>query len=147
MAQFKDLDEFTQWMKEHDVDISDVYMELASPVKESVDEEACNIKDSIEIRVLSLSDQPNVKIQPLLEGDSKINSNIWYVDGYESCPNTCSTSKVIFKESTLLMNVCDLDGQQTVKLVVEVNGKIEHIPFLLKNACEKSEGYDMIISL
>lgn len=107
-----------------------------------------NVTESIEpknIAIKSLSVQPEIKQVPLSESEG---SNIWYVDEYESIEDgCCGTSKIVYKGSTMLMNVCESEGESTVTLIVEVDGDIARVPFKLDESCNNTSKYDMILSI
>lgn len=98
-----------------------------------------------EIAIKSLSVQPNIR--QVSVNESEYNSNIWYVDSYESVEDACSTSKIEYKGSTMLMNVCESGGESKVSLVVEVDGNIARIEFKLEESCNNTSEYDMILAI
>lgn len=176
MNTFNSIEEFSEWMKANKVDIENLNItpsvdtvgyvhEAGIPI--TTDTVTITTSDStnqqwvisdnsnttitpsptkeVSVIVKSLSDQPEIKVVPLTESEEDINT--WYVDDFESVENACSTSKVMYKGSTLLMNVCESEGVSKVTLIMEVDGKIQHIPFRLEKACQSCEDHDMIISL
>ena len=97
------------------------------------------------IAIKSLSIQPTIKQVTLSE--SKDDNNVWYVDSYESVEDACSTSKIIYKGSTMLMNVCESGGESKVTLIVDVDGDIARMEFKLEESCNNTSEYDMILTI
>lgn len=98
------------------------------------------------VAIKSVSVQPKIKQVPLSEsGESE---NVWYVDEYESVEDACcGTSKIVYKGSSIFMNVCESEGKSTVTLVAEVDGNIVRLPFILDTYCNNTTEYDMILSI
>lgn len=108
--------------------------------------EAARFNETIVVK--SFSEPTKVWMRPLNEcAVGGTVHNVWYVDDYESLEGACSTSKISYKDNTLLMNVCESEGRSTVNLIMEVDNKIHKIPFVLKKSCNNDTGYDMIFFL
>jgi len=101
----------------------------------------------IDVKIKSISESPKIKLRPLSEADSVDVPNVWYVDDFESVEDACGTSKILYNGDIILMNVCESNGQSTVKLIVEIDGKIANLPFILEKSCNNTSGYDIILSL
>lgn len=126
-------------------------IELLESMEES--EGACKCKTVVEsekqkecpVTIDVLPEDTNIKVIPLSESEN--NENVWYVDSFESIEGACSTSKVIFKGDTHLMNVCESEGRSVVSIPVKMTGKVVETKFLLELSCNNEESYDMIVSL
>lgn len=160
--KFESIEALDQWLKESNRNISDIEVyTLHGPgsgttttihVSPPGDDDSINVPSVFEIKdvnieIKSLSESPKIKIEPLNESISEKSQNIWYVDDYESLEGACSTSKIIYKDNTLLMNVCESEGVSTVNLIVEVDKQIHKFPFILKKSCNNDTDHDMIIFL
>lgn len=156
--RFKSIEQFVSWLNENSLNISDIDIKsnclpsehkLVESVSEQVIEESVGAEDKIvepTIEIKSLSTQPRIRTV-LNEAENAEVGNVWYVDDFESVPDACSTSKIVYKGDTFLMNVCESEGQSNVNLVVEVNNEIKRMSFALKKACTAEENYDMILAL
>jgi hypothetical protein len=177
MTTFSSINELEEWLKESELDIKDVEVrriikeenELTSVTSDTItitstdnanqtwvasDNISTSVSvpsvfstEDIKVEVKSLSEQPAYKIMPLSEGADSDSENVWFVDDYESVEGACSTSKILYKGSTLLMNVCESEGVSKVSLILEIDGEIKRVPFKLEKACQSCEDHDMIISL
>lgn len=168
--EFVSIEELSEWLNENSILLGD--LQIGIPIKQCFD---CRSDTTItttmsstlptselltpttiltsecdmgvshpDIEVKSLSDQPLIRITPLSESTG---DNVWYVDDYESLKDACSTSKVTYNGNTLLMNVCEANGKTTVNLILEIAGKISHVPFRLEKSCNRSGDHDMILSI
>lgn len=107
----------------------------------------CTIKDLAEhnVSVKSFSDAPRIKILPLTEDTGK---NTWFVKEYEVVKDACFTGEIKFNGASYLMNICESNGDATVKLILEVDGDIKELPFVLQhNTCAEAKDHDIIIHL
>lgn len=157
--RFKSIEQFVSWLNENSLSISDIDIksnclpgghkltesQSDQIIEEQVIEESATIAEPT-IEIKSLSTQPRIRTV-LNEAENAEAGNVWYVDDFESVPDACSTSKIVYKGDTFLMNVCESDGQSNVNLVVEVNNEIKRMSFALKKACTAEESYDMILAL
>lgn len=50
------------------------------------------------------------------------NTNIIFVDKFESIPNACGTGVIQFEGRTMTLNMCEMDGQTMVYLPTVING-------------------------
>jgi len=149
--KFNSLDDFKSWLNETTYSMSD--LEISTTCLECTEDSSDSqtiVKETKvqEINIKSFSDIPKVKFNFLAESENKEeHPSIWFVDDYESMEGMCSTSKIVYKGDTLLMNVCEANGQSYVNLIVEVDGRIKHHPFILEKSCNKDNDYDIIFSL
>lgn len=97
------------------------------------------------VNVKSLTETPVIKFKPITESEGA--ENTWIVDDFESMKNVCSTSKISYRGDTLFMNVCESDGKSTVSLILEIDGTITRVPFVLEKSCNTCGEYDMILSV
>ena len=123
-----------------------VYIDDGTPIiSESVTITSTDIVEDKNIIVKSLTKQPSIKQIPLSEHAEDYNT--WFVDDFESFEGACGTSNVKYKGDDILINVCESDGKSTVHLVIEVDGDIVRLPFMLKNSCDNTSGCDMILAI
>lgn len=173
--QFSDIEEFSKWILENNYSISNFKFNtknsldcndctITTTSSESdefqvvyLDEEntegtvnipsVFDVRD-INVKIKSLSDESiSIKVMPINEDINYALQNKWFVDDYECIKDVCSTSKITFKGDTLLMNVCESEGNATVFLIVEIENEIKHLPFTLKRSCQKDSDHDIIISI
>lgn len=61
-----------------------------------------------------------------------VSENLFFVTEYEAIENACGTGRVEIGDSTVFMNMCEVNNKATVHLDVVVEGKRMHnVPFTL----------------
>jgi len=93
---------------------------------EEIKESTAELITEVEMKVLSLSDNPQFTAKVADE-------NVICVSLCESIPDACGTAKINFMESTIFLNGCDYDGKTSINLDVEINGKMFYnTPFIVR---------------
>jgi hypothetical protein len=147
LTKIETIEELQSWLVENNLELT-AAPKVATCGCEGTPIENLNhiTADDVKIVVKSLSEQPIIKTITLTESSDE-KENIWVVNKFESVKDLCSTSKIVYKEDTFLMNVCESNGTSTVNLILEINDEIKHIPFTLKTSCPDDDVYDMILFL
>jgi hypothetical protein len=157
MTTFLTIDDLQQWLSESGAALSDVQMELPSTLGvntvETTTGSTIYVSTDISItephtpvvNVKSLSEAPVITLKPLTESEDDYNT--WVVDDFECMEGACGTCKVVYKGDTLLMNVCECEGKSTVSLILEIDGKISTVPFVLEKSCNTDDECDMILAV
>jgi hypothetical protein len=159
--KFVTLEQLSEWLTENNKLLSDLTFSDAPPITYTISSSdvtascGCNESTAVtttldtwepkEINVKSLTTQPNIQQIPFCEGIAE--PNIWYVDDYEFIEDACGTSRVVYKGDTLLMNVCESEGNAMVSLIMEMDGNIARTKFKLNKICNSPDKYDMILSI
>jgi len=158
MTTFLTIDDLQQWLSESGIALSDVQMGLPSTLSVNTIETTTGSTlyvstDTVSItepptpvvNVKSLSEAPVIKFKPLTESEEDYNT--WVVDDFECMEGACGTCKVVYRGDTLLMNVCECEGKSTVSLILEIDGKISTVPFVLEKSCNTDDECDMILAV
>lgn len=100
--------------------------------KPAVDDEMNMEITESRVSITSFSDSPDILAKV---GDS----NIIYVNLCESVPNYCGTAKIQFMGKELFMNSCDMNGEKTINLDIEINGQMMYsTPFIVKENSQEN---------